>query len=131
MRCGTVRALCLRPSVLLTGTTACVALGGLARRIAELEGALRVSHAIHSTTTHRLLQAHLLALKEPYLPSGFVATSVQHIGTQSVSGEEGPDLPAQVLAKEEDIPASRGSLSIDRFGRTRYYGSAALSTVRS
>jgi hypothetical protein len=130
MKCGTVRDSYLQwHSILLTDTTACAALGELAKRIAELEGALSESHALHCATTHRLLQAELLALKEPYLSSGFVTVSVQQTGTQTVSNDEGPDVPVHVSVKEEDIPASRGSLSIDRFGRTRYYGTAALSSV--
>jgi hypothetical protein len=114
---------------MLMGTAVCAALGELAKRIAELEVALSESHALNCATTHRLLQAKLLALKDPYLPSGFVTTSVRQTGTQSISSDERPDVLAQVSVKEEDIPASRGSLSIDRFGRTRYYGTAALSSV--
>jgi hypothetical protein len=109
------------------------ALGELAGRIAELEDALRESHALHSASTHRLLQADLLALKEPYLPLGFMVTSMSHTGTRppaSVSSDDRPDLAVEVSVKDEDIPASRGSLSIDRFGRTEYYGTAALSSVR-
>jgi hypothetical protein len=114
--------------------TACTtALGELARRITELEDALRESHALQSASTHRLLQADLLALKEPYLPLGFAVTSMSHAGTQppaSVSSGDGLDLAVELSLKEEDIPASLGSLSIDRFGRTEYYGTAALSSVR-
>jgi hypothetical protein len=129
-RCEIVRALFFRPRVLLTGITVFPALGELARRIAELEGALSESHALHSASTHRLLQADLLALKEPYLPSGFVADSVPPTGTQSPASVSSKEGPARVSVKEEEMPASRGSLSIDPFGRTRYYGTAALSSVR-
>jgi hypothetical protein len=130
MRCEIVCALFFRPRVLLTGITVFPALVALARRIAELEGALCESHALHSASTHRLLQADLLVLKEPYLPSDFVADSAPQTETHSPASDSSKEGPARVSVKEEEVPASQGSLSIDPFGRTRYYGTAALSSVR-
>jgi hypothetical protein len=107
-------------------------LGDLAARIAALEDALRVSHAINAAFLHPLLGKDLLKIKEPYLgnPSESVAP------TRSASPDDShrthpPSTNAHPTTRldTDSLVEALGSLSIDRSGRTKYFGPGALASV--
>jgi hypothetical protein len=111
----------------------------LAARIAALEAALRTSHAIHATKPHPLLAEDLLRIKEPHLraPSSTAPASQPFVATRSSSSQDGtstlsvPDFPS--IAKADDTSSGMvealGSLALNRNGRTKYFGPAALAAV--
>jgi hypothetical protein len=98
-------------------------LGDLAARIAALEVALRASHAINGSSTHRLLEDSLLKIKERHLRSPS-PTTPPSVSTTSASSPQ--DLPQ---AESGGVVEALGSLAINRNGRTKYFGPAALATV--
>jgi hypothetical protein len=82
----------------------------LARRIADLEEALR-----GFADSHTLLSNELLALKEPFLRRG----SLQSTFT---NGSPPPADPVETKKEEDELIQAVGSLALTETGRTRYMG---------
>jgi hypothetical protein len=108
----------------------------LAGRIAALESALRISHAINASSTHPLLEADLLKIKEPYLRVSSTASVVQPVlTTQSSSSQDSasaltaPNHPSVTNGDTCGMVEALGSLAITRNGRTKYFGPAAMASV--
>jgi hypothetical protein len=103
-----------------------ISLADLARRIAQLEDALRVSHERHSKEPHPLLDEDRLRIKEPFLrqaaetPDSFKSNSTSSQAS-SPANHDGADA--------EGLSESLDSLSVTEFGRSRYNGAVALSSV--
>jgi hypothetical protein len=113
-------------------------LGDLAGRIAALELALQASHAITSSLLHPLLEEDMLKIKEPYLraPSPISPISQPIPTTGSSSPREPTDTSSASVSSSTTksdtctgVVEALGSLSINRNGRTKYFGPAALASV--
>jgi hypothetical protein len=103
-----------------------ISLADLARRIAQLEDALRVSHERHSKEPHPLLDEDRLRIKEPFLrQTGETPDSVKSSSTSPQASS-----PANHDGADADgLSESLDSLSVTEFGRSKYHGPVALSSV--
>jgi hypothetical protein len=84
-------------------------------RIRALEDALRASHSLHSTNPH------------PLLADGFAKESDVQTATDINEAMKQVPSPSSDEGRAEPLVHAFGSLSIDKVGVTRYYGSGAGS----
>jgi hypothetical protein len=89
-------------------------LGRLARRVQDLEDALRSAHSLNSAADHPLLEERLLRVKDPFLSAEYVFRP-----------EGSPN------GTVEHPQATLGSLFVTQHGRVKYIGPGALLDVSS
>jgi hypothetical protein len=103
-------------------------LADLADRIAQLEDALRISHARHSTEPHPLLNEAGIRVKEPFLRQARETldsreSSAAGHRASSPKTDDGTDVDI------DNLSVSLDTFSVSEFGRSKYIGPGGWLSV--